>query len=107
VIAHDELERLRTEARYHRERRDLYRAKAYGRRLTNPVRLRQLERACALSELRLSRAEQALEEAAPDLPAEAPDRSDEPTARDERQRKIGAVRRLMRRRSFRRRFTLR
>jgi hypothetical protein len=52
------LEELSAEARYHRERRDLYRAKTYGPRPTSPVRLRELERACVLSEARLRRAEQ-------------------------------------------------
>ena len=41
----ERLDRLRTEARYHRQRRDLYRAKSYGPRATNPERLRELERA--------------------------------------------------------------
>jgi hypothetical protein len=36
--------RLRMDARYHRERRDLYRAKVYGRHATTPERLRELER---------------------------------------------------------------
>ena len=52
------LEELRADARYDRERRDLYRAKIQGPRPTSPVRLRELERACALSEARLRRAEQ-------------------------------------------------
>ncbi len=39
------LEELRVEARYHRERRDLYRAKLHGGRPTSPARLRDLERA--------------------------------------------------------------
>jgi hypothetical protein len=52
------LEELRMDARYQRERRDLYRAKMHGPRPTSPVRLRELERACALSESRLRRAEQ-------------------------------------------------
>jgi hypothetical protein len=52
------IEELRVDARYHRERRDLYRAKMYGQRPTSPVRLRKLERACVLSEARLRRAEQ-------------------------------------------------
>lgn len=52
------LEELRIDARYQRERRDLYRAKMHGPRPTSPVRLRELERACALSESRLRRAEQ-------------------------------------------------
>jgi hypothetical protein len=52
------LEELSADARYHRERRDLYRAKMHGPRPTSPVRLRELERACALSESRLRRAQQ-------------------------------------------------
>jgi hypothetical protein len=56
------LNELRDDARYHRERRDLYRAKMHGPRPTSPVHLNELERVCALSEARLRRAEQ--EEAA-------------------------------------------
>jgi hypothetical protein len=52
------LEELRVDARYRRERHDLYRAKMYGPRPTSPVQLRELERACALAEGRLRRAEQ-------------------------------------------------
>jgi hypothetical protein len=52
------LDELRDDARYHRERRDLYRAKMHGPRPTSPVHLKELERACALSESRLRRAEQ-------------------------------------------------
>lgn len=52
------LDELRADARYHRERRDLYRAKMYGPRPTSPAQLKELERACALSEARLRRAEQ-------------------------------------------------
>ena len=37
------LDRLRTDARYARERRDLYRARAYGPRMISPARLRDLE----------------------------------------------------------------
>ena len=37
--------RLRMDARYHRERRDLYRAKMFGPRATSPERMRELERA--------------------------------------------------------------
>jgi hypothetical protein len=51
------LNELRVDARYHRERRDLYRAKMHGPRPTSPVQLTELERACALSESRLRRAE--------------------------------------------------
>jgi hypothetical protein len=52
------LDELRIDARYHREHRDLYRAKMHGPRPTSPVQLRELERACVLSESRLRRAEQ-------------------------------------------------
>jgi hypothetical protein len=38
------IEDLRIEARYRRERYDLYRAKMYGRRPTTLARLRELER---------------------------------------------------------------
>jgi hypothetical protein len=53
------LDDLRTEARYWRERRDLYRAKAYGPRPTMQGRLRELERAADGAEARLRRAEAA------------------------------------------------
>ena len=52
------LDELKVDARYHRERRDLYRAKMHGPRPTSPARLRELERAFALSDSRLRRAEQ-------------------------------------------------
>jgi len=51
------LAELREDARYQRERRDLYRAKMHGPRPSSPARLRELERASALSESRLLRAE--------------------------------------------------
>ena len=51
---------LKVDARHHRDRRDLYRAKMYGPRPASLDRLRELERACALSESRLRRAEQEL-----------------------------------------------
>jgi hypothetical protein len=38
------MEELQAEARYHRERYDLYKAKAYGPRLTSVTRLQELER---------------------------------------------------------------
>lgn len=53
----DRLARLRMDARYHRERRDLYRAKAYGSRPTRPERLRELERTCERAAERLRVAE--------------------------------------------------
>jgi hypothetical protein len=45
---------LKAEARYARER--LYKAKAYGSRLTSPGRLRELERRSKLAKRRLDRA---------------------------------------------------
>jgi len=52
------IEDLRAEARYHRERYDLYRAKMYGARPTTMARLRELERAHHGAEARLRRAQQ-------------------------------------------------
>ena len=43
TTASDDVARLRMDARYHRERRDLYRAKAYGPHATSPQRLRERE----------------------------------------------------------------
>jgi hypothetical protein len=45
---------LKAEARYHRERLGLYRARAYGSDTTTPGRLRELERAAAHAEQRLA-----------------------------------------------------
>ena len=53
----DRVARLRMDARYHRERRDLYRAKAYGERPSSSVRLRELERSYQLADDRLRAAE--------------------------------------------------
>jgi hypothetical protein len=53
----DRLDELRAQARFHRERRDLYRARTYGPRETSPTRLRELERAADLAEERLRHAE--------------------------------------------------
>jgi len=39
----DELAALRADARYARERYELYRAKSYGMQATRPERLRELE----------------------------------------------------------------
>jgi hypothetical protein len=47
---------LEAEARYARDRYQLYRAKAYGPRMTSPARLRELERTSKLAEVRLDRA---------------------------------------------------
>lgn len=54
---HDrQLELLEAEARYHRERYDLYRARAYGPRPTRLQRMHELQRASESAELRLRRA---------------------------------------------------
>jgi hypothetical protein len=50
------IEALEAEARYARERYQLYRAKAYGPRPTSTARLRELERISAGAEARLRRA---------------------------------------------------
>jgi hypothetical protein len=52
------IEALRAQARYHRERLDLYRAKMYGLRPTTMTRLRELERIDEAAEARLRGAEQ-------------------------------------------------
>jgi hypothetical protein len=52
-----DIENLRAEALYHRERYDLYRARVYGPRPTSSARLRELQRACELAERRLRRAQ--------------------------------------------------
>jgi hypothetical protein len=54
------IEDLRTEARYRRERYDLYRAKMYGDHPTTMTRLRELERAHQGAEVRLRRAQRAI-----------------------------------------------
>jgi hypothetical protein len=52
------IEDLLAEARYHRHRYDLYKAKMYGSRATRMTRLRELERAMHSAEARLRRAQQ-------------------------------------------------
>ena len=52
-----ELERLRADLKYKRQRRDLYRAKVYGPRPASPSRLEELEREYELAEYALRRAE--------------------------------------------------
>jgi hypothetical protein len=53
------LDELRSQARYARQRYDLYKARAYGPRLTSPARLDQLRRECARAQasLRFAQAE--------------------------------------------------
>jgi hypothetical protein len=50
------LEQVTAEARYHRQRYDLYRAKMYGLRATSQTRLTELQRACEAAEARLAAA---------------------------------------------------
>ena len=49
----DRLEELQARAQHARQRYDLYKAKAYGPRLTSPARLRELEREAARTEANL------------------------------------------------------
>jgi hypothetical protein len=51
------IEELQAEARYHRERYELYKAKTHSQRLTSPVRLRELERRHQGADSRLRSAE--------------------------------------------------
>jgi hypothetical protein len=51
-----ELQRLEAEARYHRDRLALYRARVMSARPTSPGRLRELERISAAADARLHRA---------------------------------------------------
>ena len=51
----ERIEELAAEARYARQRADLYRAKMYGSRPTSPARMRKLERAAEDAEERLRR----------------------------------------------------
>jgi hypothetical protein len=44
MIGSRRIEELQAEARYHRERYQLYKAKAYGPSLTSGTRLQELER---------------------------------------------------------------
>jgi hypothetical protein len=55
-VGRGRLEELEAEARYHRERYDLYKAKTYGPRPTSDARLRELERMHQGAASRLRRA---------------------------------------------------
>jgi hypothetical protein len=48
-----DFEQLRAEARYQRERYDLYCARVYAGKPTSPARLRELQRASEAAEARL------------------------------------------------------
>jgi hypothetical protein len=58
MTASPSIEDLRAEARYARERYDLYRAKMYGLRPTTVSRLRELERMHEGADARLRQAQQ-------------------------------------------------
>jgi len=60
----DHLDDLRAQARYARQRYDLYKAKAYGSRLTSASRMRELQRASEGAEERLHAAERRAADAA-------------------------------------------
>ena len=49
----ERIDELEAEARYARQRLDLYRAKTYGPRPTSPARMRELERTAEGAEERL------------------------------------------------------
>jgi hypothetical protein len=61
----NERERLRNEARYRRERLDLYQARLYGGRAASEGKLRELQRASDAAAARLRRAEEAAPPARP------------------------------------------
>jgi hypothetical protein len=56
----ERIDELEAEARYARQRLDLYRAKTFGPRPTSPVRMRELEREADGAEQRLRRARERL-----------------------------------------------
>jgi hypothetical protein len=60
------LRELEAEARYARERYQLYKARAYGSRLTSARRLRELEQRSKLAKRRLERAKADRRPASPD-----------------------------------------
>jgi len=55
--AANHLDQLRAEARHHRQKRDLYRARSYGMQVTSEARLRELERVATQAQERLDAAE--------------------------------------------------
>jgi hypothetical protein len=58
MIGARRIEEMKAEARYHRQRYDLYVAKGYSSRPTSSVRLRELERRSQGADSRLRAAEQ-------------------------------------------------
>jgi cell division septum initiation protein DivIVA len=72
------LDELRAEARYHRQRLDLYRARLYGGRALSVVRLEEFQR---VSDAAAARLRQATEEASGARPGtERPHTSEPPSA---------------------------
>ncbi|MGH2870421.1 MAG: hypothetical protein ACRDNK_22990 [Solirubrobacteraceae bacterium] len=66
---------LEAQARFARQRYDLYKARAYGERPTSPARLRELERECTRAETAWRFAKQeakASGEPAPAVPSDSP-----------------------------------
>ena len=65
------LDELQVQARHARQRFDLYKAKAYGPRLTSPARMRELERESARAEANLRFAkDEAMQSRRSDRPGE-------------------------------------
>lgn len=65
----DPLDLLAADARYHRQRYDLYRARMYGSKPTSEARLRELQRWSESAEARLAAAKaRAADEGAPSPP---------------------------------------
>lgn len=58
MVSARRIEEIRAEAKYHRERLDLYKAKTYGSRPTSEVRMRELERRSTGADSRLREAQQ-------------------------------------------------
>ncbi len=56
-MSRNQLDELRAEAQYARERYRLYKAKSYGPRPTSPARMRELQRIYEYAEARLHAAE--------------------------------------------------
>jgi len=65
------LDELREEARYRRERLELYRAKMYGGRAHSEYRLREYERVSEGASARLRRAEAQLSSSAAERPGDS------------------------------------
>jgi hypothetical protein len=57
MISRRRIEEMDVEARYHRERYDLYKAKTHSSRATSATRLQELERRCLGADSRLRAAE--------------------------------------------------